>query len=490
MLKGASFAVKRGESIALAGENGAGKSTLMKIVAGLYDADDGEVFVEGKQFRSHSAHFMHKAGVVMVPQELEPIEHLTVYENIYVGREMTLRGTGVLNKRAMIASTASLLERFQLRINPRTKMNELMMGEKQLVEIAKAIDSGARCVMLDEPTSSLSVEEVDRLFRILHELKDSGVALVFTTHKMQEVRELADRVVVLRDGALTLDQPMSTVTDDDIVSAMIGRELGQLFPADREPGTETVLTAEGVRIEGASRDVSFRLAKGEILGLAGLVGSGRTEFLEALFGLRPRIEGVVTVEGAGLPSLSPSQAIDAGLALVPEERKSSGIVPLLSVLDNATLPGLKQFSPGGILRNKHRRERIGDVMAQLQLKSRGLNQQVGTLSGGNQQKVVIGKWMLGDIKVLLLDEPTRGVDIGARGEIYRIIRDMAEEGLAVIMASSDMPEVLGLSHRVLVFAEGGSVGELHRSEFSDPGIQERLFELASTEIPRSTEAVA
>lgn len=477
VLKGITLQLEPGTVTALAGENGAGKSTLMKIVSGQYSADHGTVSVQGNHLSTGNTRDAVKHGVAIVPQELASIEDMTVYENLFVGRELK-RGP-FLNRRAMIAEAKETLAVFDVGISPTARMGSLPVGLRQIVEIVKAARTGAKVVMLDEPTSAISEREVEGLYKIVRQLRDRGVAMVYTTHKMAEIRAIADRVVVLRDGGLILDKPIDGVSDDDIVTAMIGRELDTLFPERPQPGTDTVLEVRDLQVEGASGPVSFTVKAGEIVGLAGLVGAGRTELLEAIFGARHSTAGDVIVRGRPIKRNQPAAAITAGMAMVPEDRKLSGAVLSMSVLDNGTLPRLSSFSVAGWLRGKARTQAVSDVMASVRLRSRGLGQEVGTLSGGNQQKVVLARWLTGDVNVLLLDEPTRGVDVGARSEIYRIITEFAAQGMAVVMASSDMPEVVGLSHRAFVMRGGVLVGELDRDALDHPEVQESVFRLAT-----------
>ncbi|MCV7281097.1 sugar ABC transporter ATP-binding protein [Mycolicibacterium flavescens] len=477
VLEGVNLSLAPGTVTALAGENGAGKSTLMKIISGQYSADTGTVAVNGELLASGNTRDAVRHGVAIVPQELASIEDLTVYENLFVGRELT-RGP-FLNRRAMIEEAMQTLAVFDVAISPTARIGSLPVGLRQIVEIVKAARTGARVLMLDEPTSAISEREVEGLYRIVRRLRDRGVAMVYTTHKMAEIRAIADRVVVLRDGGLILDEGIDDVSDDDIVTAMIGRELEALFPQRPQPGDETVLEVTGLQVEGASGPVSFTVKAGEIVGLAGLVGAGRTELLEAVFGARHSSAGTVTVRGRRVPRNQPAAAITAGMAMVPEDRKLAGAVLSMSVLDNATLPRMGSFSVAGWLRGKTRNAAVAEAMSSVRLRSRGLGQEVGTLSGGNQQKVVLARWLTGRVNVLLLDEPTRGVDVGARSEIYRIITELAAEGMAVLMASSDMPEVVGLSHRAFVMRAGQLVGELDRDALDHPAVQESVFRLAT-----------
>ncbi|UXA15973.1 sugar ABC transporter ATP-binding protein [Mycobacterium sp. SMC-4] len=477
VLRGVALELQPGTVTALAGENGAGKSTLMKIISGQYTADHGVVEVGETTLTPGNTKDAVRHGVAIVPQELASIEDMTVYENLFVGREIKVGP--FLNRRAMIDEARDALGVFGIEINPSARMGSLPVGLRQIVEIVKAARTGARVVMLDEPTSAISEREVDGLYTVVRRLREHGVAMVYTTHKMAEIRAIADRVVVLRDGGLILDKGIDDVTDDEIVTAMIGRELDALFPERPTPGTEPALQVRDLHVQGATGPVSFTVNAGEIVGLAGLVGAGRTELLEAIFGARTSTAGTITVRGRTVKRNHPAAAISAGMAIVPEDRKLSGAVLSMSVLDNGTLPRLSSFSLAGWLRGKSRSKAVSDVMSSVRLRSRGLAQEVGTLSGGNQQKVVLARWLTGDVAVLLLDEPTRGVDVGARSEIYRIVTEFAAQGMAVLMASSDMPEVVGLSHRAFVMRGGTLVGELDRDALDHPEVQESVFRLAT-----------
>jgi ribose transport system ATP-binding protein len=478
VLKGVSLSLEPGTLTALAGENGAGKSTMMKIATGQVRPDRGQVLVDGAPLPSGDPQAAHRLGVAIIPQELAPIMEMKVYENLFIGRELHNR-SGLLDRRAMARQAREMLAVFEVDIDPQAQMRKLPVGLRQLVEIAKSVGGGAKVLLLDEPTSAISDREVEGLYVVVRTLREQGVAMLYATHKMEQIRALADRVVVLRDGGMVMDQPISEISDDDIVHAMIGRELDELFPLVHEPTAEIALEVKGLHVEGYARPIDLTVRRGEILGLAGLVGAGRTELLEAIFGVRKSTAGTISIAGRPVKRHSPAESITHGMALVPEDRKGAGAVLSMSVLDNGSLPRLTQFTMAGWLQQRSRGRAVEQAMGSVRLRSRGMTQQVGTLSGGNQQKVVLARWLTGHVDVLLLDEPTRGVDVGARSEIYRIITDLAASGMAVIMASSDMPEVLSLSHRAFVMREGDIAGELDRAALSAPDVQDTIFRLAA-----------
>lgn len=478
VLRGVTFGMLPGRLIALAGENGAGKSTVMKIATGQLRQDSGDVVLDGETVTHFDPAQARRRGVAIVPQELAPYPDLTVYENLFVGRELRNR-MGLLDRRRMAVEARRMLEVFDVDIDPALRMNQLSVALTQIVEIAKATTSGARVLFLDEPTSSIPDREVERLFSVVRKLKEQGVAMLYTTHKMDEIQELADTVVVLRDGQLVLNSPLAATTADGIVKAMIGRDLEQLFPTPAPASDEVGLEVRDLALHRGGPTVDFTVNKGEIVGLGGLVGAGRTEVAEAVFGIRQSIAGRIRVAGRDMGRNAPAEAIGAGVALVPEDRKGAGLILARSVLDNASLPHLSSYATGGWIRTRKRRNSVEEATSSVSLRSRGLDQLVGNLSGGNQQKVVLARWLTHDTQVMLLDEPTRGVDVGARGEIYRIIRDLAASGMAVLLVSSDMPELIGLTHRVLVMRSGAVVGEVGRDELSSEDAQERIFRLAS-----------
>lgn len=485
VLHGLSFAVEPGSVVVLAGENGAGKSTLFNIVMGRLPADAGTVTLRGTSLTSASPRVARDLGVALVPQELAPYEDLTIAENIAVGQESRRAGF-MLDRKQMRTRARRLLAEFDVDVDPDLPMNRLSVGLTQIVEIVKATSSGAKILLLDEPTSSIPEAEVERLYTVIRRLRDRGVAMIYTTHRMQEIEAIANRVVVLRDGALVLDEPARDLEPHQIVTAMIGRELGTMFPERPEPGTDAALTVTGLRRKPGRPPVNLTVRAGEVVGLGGLVGAGRSATLGAIFGAPRAADGTVTVAGETLHRQSVRTSIDAGMAFVPEDRKRDGLVLGRSVLDNMTLPFLSDFARLGILNHRRRAEAARRHVDDLHLRYRSLEQLTETLSGGNQQKIVIARWMEHSPAVLLLDEPTRGVDVGARSEIYRIIADLAATGLGVLVATSDMPELIGLSHRVLVMRDGAVQGELNRTELDAPDAQARIFHLASGEDPDGT----
>lgn len=480
VLRDMNFDLEVGSVTALAGENGAGKSTLFKIISGQLAADRGQVIVRGEPLTHINPRTARELGVGIVPQELAPYEDLTVAENLFVGREPTRAGF-ILRRRAMIAEASRMLGEFGVEISPDRRMNTLSVALTQIVEIVKATSSGAKVLLLDEPTSSIPDAETERLHDIVRHLRDRGVAMLYTTHRMAEIQAIADRVIVLRDGGLVLDEPAASLTPEKIVTSMIGRELDQLFPKTGQPTEEVALKVSGLRRGRTSAPIDFEVRRGEILGIGGLVGAGRSGALRAIYGADRAADGAIHVGSHQLHRQRAFSSIRAGLAFVPEDRKGAGLVLSRSILDNFTLPHLAAYAVAGVIRGRARRRTGEELADKVQLKFRSLNQLAETLSGGNQQKIVIGRWLSQTPAVLLLDEPTRGVDVGARGEIYRIISDLAAAGMGVVLVSSDMPELIGMSHRVCVMRDGVITGELSRAQLDSPEAQSTIFHLASGE---------
>ncbi len=478
VLEDVSFDFYRGTVNILAGENGAGKSTILKIVSGQYHPDKGVVTIAGEPVTRFDPRHARRLGVGIVPQELAPVLDMPVYQNLFLGRELHTR-TGLLDHGEMIRQSREMLAVFDIHIDPRVVMRRLSVAVMQLIEIVKTTTWGARILLLDEPTSAIPEGEADVLFDVIRKLKERCV-VVYTTHRIAEMRAIGDRVVVLRDGRLTYDRGIADVTEADIVRAMIGRSLTQLFPAKRvaDASASPVLEVRDLSVERQS-PVSLTVRQGEILGIGGLRGAGRSELLEGIFGVRPSA-GEVLVGGRKVPRGDPVAAIEAGVALVTEDRKRSGLVLTLPVLENVVLPNLERFTgPLSWFKRGMAHGSAKEVTDETRLKSHGLGQLVETLSGGNQQKVVLAKWLTRKISVLLLDEPTRGVDIGARSEIYRIITDLAAQGMAILMVSSELEELLGISHRMLVMRRRTVAGELSIAETASASAPERYLRFAT-----------
>ncbi|WP_448951588.1 sugar ABC transporter ATP-binding protein [Labrys neptuniae] len=473
------FSVAAGEVHALVGENGAGKSTLMKIISGVLTEYDGSLSSHGRGLRFATVREAQGAGIAIIHQELNLIPEMSVAENIFLGREPRIAGL-FIDRRALARAAAELLQGFGVALDPEARVGSLRVGEQQLVEIAKALSLQARILIMDEPTSALSPGECERLFGIIRKLAASGVAIVYISHRMDEVSLLADRVTVMRDGRHVLTAPMSALTPERIIASMVGRDLSLATPPHTPDRSAEALAVRGLGLslpkprggwKRVVRDVSFTLHRGEILGIAGLLGSGRTEILETIFGAsRGRREGEILVEGRQVRIDTPRQAIRHGLALVTEDRKATGLLLHSSIRDNVSLPSQPLQRRLGLRDDGLEARLAREAIAGLSVRCRSDEQAVVELSGGNQQKVVIGKWLAIGPRVLLLDEPTRGIDIGAKKEIYDLIFRLAGPGMAIIVVSSELPELLLLSDRVLVMQEGRQAGILQRREASEEAI--------------------
>ena len=469
-LAGVDLDVRAGEVLALVGENGAGKSTMMRILEGVVSPDTGSLTFDGVVRDLRRAADAHALGVRVIHQEPDIAPDLSVAENLFIG---DLRRTGglFLDRRDLVRRTLALFDRFGLRetLSPWTRAGDLGAAQRQLVEIMRALRAGVRLLALDEPTSSLTEEETRRLFTIVRQLKAAGVAIVYISHRMHEIRELADRIAVLRDGRMVTVQPASDLDDGAILRHMVGRPVENLFErSHREPGP-VVLSLEGVSTRRI-RNVSFSIRAGEVVGMAGLIGAGRSETAEAIFGADPIVSGRVSLGGVPLRLRSPADAIAAGIGFAPEDRKGQALLLMASVETNVTLCIPDLISRAGFL-NAGAANRIARKQADdLRIKTPHLDQLVSKLSGGNQQKVVLGRWLARRPKVLILDEPTRGIDVGAKAEIYALIRHLADSGLAILVISSEMPELIGLSDRILVMASGRVAGEFSRADATEEGI--------------------
>lgn len=462
--------LRPGEVLAVVGENGAGKSTLMKILAGVQRPDSGTIAIDGKPVAIDSVHAALQHGIVLIHQELNLAENLDVGANIFLGREP--RRFGFIHRRRIDEDTRGLLQSIQLNVSPRTLVERLSIGHRQLVEIAKALSVSARILIMDEPTSSLSQHETETLFRLIRELRARGVSIVYISHRLAEVQTLADRVVVLRDGRNAGELAGAEIRPERMVALMVGRDVSLFQGVRRRTFGDVVLDVDNLVVPAHPRQrLSFSVRAGEIVGLAGLVGAGRTEVLLALFGLQPARSGKVQVGGNAVKMQNPREAIRAGLALVPEDRKMQGLVLEMTVEENISLASLRQRSYARTFIDFGRERRDAEAMiGKLHLRPPNPRQVVQTLSGGNQQKAVLARWLLLQPRVLLLDEPTRGVDIGAKEEMYNLIEQTAETGTAILFVSSDMPEVLGLADRILVMHEGQITGALSRAEATEQAV--------------------
>ncbi|MFK7817843.1 MAG: sugar ABC transporter ATP-binding protein [Planctomycetaceae bacterium] len=469
-LNNVSLRLERGEVLSVIGENGAGKSTLMKILAGVQEPDSGEIVVDGQTELIDSVQRAFDVGIALIHQELNLSDNLSVGANIFLGREP--RKAGFIDSKTIRQEAQSVLDRVGLKVSPRTLVRELPIGQQQLVEIARALSVNARILIMDEPTSSLSTGEATKLFEVIKDLRANGVSVIYISHRLGEVADLSDRVTVLRDGENAGEIPRTEISHDRMVRAMVGRDIAEFYDRKQHtPGEETLAVEQLVTVENPKSKVSFSIRSGEIVGISGLVGAGRTELLQAVFGVTPPLSGRIRIGGSVVTLKSPKDAIHHGLALVPEDRKLQGLVLEMAVQQNIGLAGLKRHKKGiGFLNAAKEAADTDEMIEKLRIKTPTAHQIVQYLSGGNQQKVVLGKWLTLKPKVLLLDEPTRGIDIGAKQEIYRLMESLASEGVSVLFVSSEMEEILGMSDRVLVMHEGQLTGELQRSELSEEAV--------------------
>jgi ribose transport system ATP-binding protein len=480
-LDGVNFELDRGEVLALVGENGAGKSTLMKILSGIYTMDSGRIVIDGDEVDVTDPKVAQRLGISIIHQEMNLMPHLTVAQNIYIGREPRT-GPWVrdaeLNRR-----TKQLLQELDIHLRPAQVVGELTVAQQQMVEIAKALSfDHTKILIMDEPTSAISISETQVLFRLIRSLRDRGVGIVYISHRMEELRQIANRVTVLRDGQYVGTRRMDEVSDDDIIAMMVGREISAAYLSRQEVPTDTgevVLAVRGLSTKTLLRDVSFELHRGEILGFAGLMGAGRTETARAVIGADPMTQGTITVDGREIRISSPAVAVRHGIGYLPEDRKRHGLMLEQDVAFNVAMASLQaNRAPLGFLREGRARRVTERFVKALRIKTPSTRTTVKTLSGGNQQKVVIAKWLARNCDVLIFDEPTRGIDVGAKEEIYKLLNDLADEGKAIIMISSELPEVLRLSHRIVVMSQGRVTGTLT----PDKADQETIMKLATQNI--------
>jgi ribose transport system ATP-binding protein len=464
-----SLSLGAGEVLSVIGENGAGKSTLMKILSGVQMPDEGEIRMEGKAVQLPDVRAAQNLGIALIHQELNLASNLSVGANIFLGRE-PLR-VGLIDNQRIRAEAGELLERVGLKISPDTIVGELSIGRQQLVEIAKALSINARVLIMDEPTSSLSQQETGKLFEVVRDLRGRGISVIYISHRLSEVKELSDRVTILRDGENAGELAREEITHDTMVKLMVGRDLSQFYAHQPHSPRDPVLEVTGLRTPAhPDHELDFTVRAGEIVGLAGLVGAGRTELMQTLFGVTPAMGGSIRVAGQTVSPAHPREAIAAGIALVPEDRKQQGLIPPMTVRGNISLPSLKRDQRRGFLNFAKEKEITTEMIDRMRVKTPSHDQVTQFLSGGNQQKVVLGKWLAMKPHVLLLDEPTRGIDIGAKQEIYSLMEHLARDGVGILFASSEMEEVLGMSDRALVMHEGQITGELPRNQISEEAI--------------------
>lgn len=473
--------LRPGKVHCLMGENGAGKSTLMKCMFGIYKMDEGQIYLDGEPVTISDPMDALEKGIAMVHQELQPIPARTIGENIFLGRYPLKKFLGfwpIVDHKKMYEDTAALLKKVRMDFDPKEKVGNLSVSQMQSVEIAKAVSANCRVLILDEPTSSLTQNEVDALFRIVEDLKAEGVAIVYISHKMDEILRIGDEVTIMRDGTYIGTWPAKELTTDDIITKMVGRELTNLYPPRENVPGEVVFEVEDfTSINPRSfRHVNFSLRKGEILGVAGLVGAQRTELMEGLFGTRSHTSGTIKYKGKEMKISRPKDAIDQGIAMLTEDRRGSGILGVLSVADNISISSLDQYLGAlNLIKNKSVEQLVQDNVKAMNIKTPSSKTAIKSLSGGNQQKVLVGRWLANNPDVLILDEPTRGIDVGAKYEIYCIIADLAKQGKSIIMISSEMSEIIGMSDRVMVMCDGRVTGFIDGKEAT----QENIMALAT-----------
>ncbi len=479
VLHDVSFALRPGEVHALLGENGAGKSTLVKIITGVHRPDRGEIYLNDVPVQFSDTHDSRQAGVAAIYQELSLFPDLDVAENIFVGRQPVRMG-GIVDWRTLYAEAGKLLESLGVHLDLKQKARSLSIAQQQMVEIARAFSINARVLIMDEPTSSLTLNEVADLFRLVRRLRSEGTAIIFISHRLEELYELADRVTILRDGAYVDTRFMKDVTRDELIRMMVGRTITNLFPKQKVTAGDVILKVEHLTRAGSFQDVSFELRKGEILGMAGLVGAGRTNVARAIFGVEPATGGRIQIDGRNVAVSSPQQAIELGLAYVPEDRQLHGLIPPMNITSNISLPRLHEYAHFGWLQNTTERQATYAAASQMEVRASHIWQKARELSGGNQQKVVLAKWLSTNPRILILDEPTRGIDVGTKAAVHALMSKLAAEGMAILMISSELPEILGMSDRVLVMREGHVTAHFTRAEAT----QENVIAAATQTIAR------
>ena len=460
-----------GEVHALLGENGAGKSTLIKVISGVYRPDAGTIQIDGRPVDIRTPHDAQALGISTIYQEFTLAPDMTVAENIFLGREpLRVRALSIVDRKALIRQTRDVLGSLDLQIDPEATVKHLGVAQQQMVEIAKALSLDARLIIMDEPTATLTSHEIDRLFEAIARLKQRKVAVIYVSHRLDEVKAVCDRATILRDGTFVATVPVGSTTIDEMIRLMVGRDLKDKFPKVKSEPREEMLRVEQLTRKGVLHGISFNVRRGEIVGIAGLVGSKRTETARAIFGADPIDSGRILLRGKPVSVRTPGDAIEHGIALVPEDRKRQGIFATLSVWENVVLSALRRFSRRGILDVRREKQRAQEFVASLRIATPDLEKRVLDLSGGNQQKVVIAKWLNTNAEVFLFDEPTRGIDVGGKIEVYRLMGELISRGAAIVMISSELPEILGLSDRILVMREGRICGEFDRADATEEKI--------------------
>ena len=471
-----SLEVRRGEILALVGENGAGKSTLIKTCSGAITPTQGEIVINGKSFTGMTPQTSEQNGIGVIYQEFNLVGDLSVAENIFLGR--AIRKGMVIDLKAMERESKKILDSLNIKINPKTLVKTLSVGYQQMVEIAKAVSQNAKLLIMDEPSAPLTSAEVEAMFAIVDKLKAGGVSIIYISHRLDEIFRLADRITILRDGQYVTTLNTDETNKDELVKYMVGRQLTEVYPKRDEICVKDEVIFEAVNVSGnGDKNISFKIHRGEVLGLGGLVGAGRTEFAELMFGMRPKTAGKFIFKGKEISPKTPKDAIELGIGLVPEDRKKEGALLGMSIRCNINMPIYQRISKGTVINEKKEEEIAQTYRKEISIKTPTLDQLVKNLSGGNQQKVILAKWLAADSELLIFDEPTRGIDVGAKQEIYTLINHLVEQGKTVLMISSEMEELMGMSDRILILAEGNMTGELNKSEFN----QERIMQLASIE---------
>lgn len=453
-----------GEVLALLGENGAGKSTLMKILSGVYQRDDGEIILFGNKIGEWDANKAKNAGVSIIHQELNMCTHLSVAENIFLGRELIKNGR--LDNERMNQETKEILHKLNIDIDPREQVSELAVSKQQMVEIAKALSQNAKVLIMDEPTSALTSKEIDELFKIIHQLKSEGIGIIYISHRLEELQHIVDRVIIMRDGKYITQMPYDINRMDEIIANMVGHEIKEKFPRVSCEKGKKILEVKHLNAGRMVRDINLELYEGEIVGIAGLMGAGRTETTRAIFGIDPKESGEIFIDGKKVKINCPADSIKAGLVLAPEDRKKDGLCTRLSIADNIALPNLDILCEGlvGTVNRKKEKAMVDNAVKALKIKLPNAQVDAGSLSGGNQQKVVVAKWLARNSRVVIFDEPTRGIDVAAKVEIYNLMNQLKQNGIGVMFVSSEMPEVMGMSDRIIVMCDGRITGELSAEE--------------------------